>query len=305
MEKEPFAVSLARAEDARNLEEAREAARTRKDRKVKYPAWWTAITPYSGGKQRAHLRKFVTDHLPTEDIDIYVEPFAGAASIFLARPRVEQEVLIERCRHQWALLTTLRDQPERLVTALANYPVKAEPHLFQIAKESLLEGRCVDELDLAKCQLIRNALSVNAKGESYRPSSVMTASGEVRTRPSLKKIVTTAAKSSPRLKGVEILNADCVPLLTDYDSPKTMFYVDPPYLHSTRSTKKLYNHEMSDDDHERLLKAIVKLEGKVAISGFDNDLYNDYLPLGRWRKAYHVCTPVNKEKVEVLWMNYR
>ena len=299
-------MSLARAEDARNLEEAREDARTRKERKEPYPAWWTATTPYTGGKQRAHLRKFLVDHLPTEGVTTYVEPFAGAASILLARPRVEQEVLIERCRNQWALLTTLRDQSESLVAALANYPVQAEPHLFQIAKESLVEGRYEDELALAKCQLIRNCLSVNSKGESYRPSVAGATGGAVRTRPNLQKSVTKAAKSSTRLKGVEIINADCVPLLADYDSGDgVLFYLDPPYLHSTRQSKRLYNHEMTLEDHERLLKEIVKLEGKVAISGYDNDLYNDYLPLGRWRKAYHVCTPVNREKVEVLWKNYR
>lgn len=34
---------------------------------------------------------------------------------------------------------------------------------------------------------------------------------------------------------------------------------------------------MNDSEHEELLKATLKLEGMAIISGYDSDLYNDYL----------------------------
>lgn len=295
MKKEPFATSLARA-DAERAKKALES--TRKNRKVTYPKW-TATTPYTGGKQRPLLRKWITDHLPTEGVDCYVEPFAGAASILMARPRVEQEVLVERCRNQWALLTTIRDQPERLVERLACYGVEGERDLFEIAKEALREGRYVDELDVARCQLIRNCLSVNAKGTSFRPPVVRD-----HKRPILSRAVAKAAECSPRLQGVEIINADSVPLLADYDSPTTLFYLDPPYHHSRRVTLDLYDHEMSTEAHERMLRAVLRLEGKVAISGYDNELYKDMLTGRRWRRVEKAYFAIHRPVTEVLWLNY-
>ena len=53
-----------------------------------------------------------------------------------------------------------------------------------------------------------------------------------------------------------------------YDSPNTLFYLDPPYVHETRTAKKVYKFEMSDRDHRELLETIRQVEGKVLLSGY-------------------------------------
>lgn len=66
----------------------------------------------------------------------------------------------------------------------------------------------------------------------------------------------------------------------------------------------LYKHEMIRADHEELLKAAVDHPGKILISGYDNEMYNDYL--SGWRKAYKDTTAEGGlKRREVLWMNYR
>ena len=97
-----------------------------------------------------------------------------------------------------------------------------------------------------------------------------------------------------RLKNAQIENLPAIELIRRYDTPDVFMYVDPPYLHGTRKNY-LYRYEMEDDEHIELLKLLVEHPGKVLLSGYDNDLYNQIL-IG-WRK-------VGIPRVETLWMNY-
>lgn len=63
--------------------------------------------------------------------------------------------------------------------------------------------------------------------------------------------------------------------------PKHHSYLDPPYVFSTR-TRKQYWFEMSDQDHEKLLKTVIGSRAKVMLSGYDCELYKKYLK--DWRK---------------------
>ena len=79
-------------------------------------------------------------------------------------------------------------------------------------------------------------------------------------------------------------------------------YLDPPYLLNTRAGKQ-YKHEMSDTEHEELLKAIVNSRAKIMISGYESDLYNEYLK--KWHKATFNSCAHGKKRIEVVWMNYQ
>ncbi len=74
-----------------------------------------------------------------------------------------------------------------------------------------------------------------------------------------------------RFKKVQIENLDWRTILSDYDSPETVFYLDPPYWGSN-----IYEHGMSKDDHKLMCDKIFTLKGFVALSGYDNDIYNNY-----------------------------
>jgi hypothetical protein len=81
-----------------------------------------------------------------------------------------------------------------------------------------------------------------------------------------------------------------------------------PYVHDTRVTTADYEHEMTREQHEELLDAILRCEGKVILSGYPNKLYDRKL-----REWNHVDIRIDnkasspKEKpiqTERLWMNY-
>ena len=105
-----------------------------------------------------------------------------------------------------------------------------------------------------------------------------------------------------RLKNAQIENLPAMELIRRYDTPDVFMYVDPPYLHGTRKNY-FYRYEMGDAEHIELLKLLAEHPGKVLLSGYDNDLYNQYL-LG-WRKAQKKTqAEAGIPRVETLWMNY-
>ncbi len=62
---------------------------------------------------------------------------------------------------------------------------------------------------------------------------------------------------------------------------------------------------MSDEEHVQLLTLLKKHKGKILISGYDNDLYNDMLK--GWNKVYKTNQVERglRQKQETLWMNYK
>ena len=57
-------------------------------------------------------------------------------------------------------------------------------------------------------------------------------------------------------------------LIRREDTPDTLCYCDPPYLHETRKSTEAYAFEMTEADHRELLDLLCQCEGKVMISGY-------------------------------------
>lgn len=117
-----------------------------------------------------------------------------------------------------------------------------------------------------------------------------------------------------RLKRVVILNSPALEVIRREDTPDTFFYLDPPYLHETRSgskeTKDDYAHEMSVDDHARLMAALSKIKGKFALSGYPSKLYRDFAEQFDWRRVdFEIDNKAaggekKRKMIECVWMNY-
>jgi DNA adenine methylase len=93
-----------------------------------------------------------------------------------------------------------------------------------------------------------------------------------------------------------------IKIIKRYNTPDVFIYVDPPYPTGTRKPN-LYKHEMSDRDHEELLLLLLDHPGKVIISGYENDMYNDFL--GEWRKEHkRTQAEAGVIRTETIWLNY-
>lgn len=112
-----------------------------------------------------------------------------------------------------------------------------------------------------------------------------------------------------RLSRVVIENDRAERILKRYDKPGVVFYMDPPYVHNKRVSKKLYRHEMAEQEHIQLLVAANSCEAaKILISGYHSELYEYYL--SRWNRIeVTIDNKASKKKIkptmtEVIWRNY-
>jgi DNA adenine methylase len=81
-------------------------------------------------------------------------------------------------------------------------------------------------------------------------------------------------------------------------------YLDPPYLlQSRRSRKRLYKHEMTDDQHAELLDTAVQLPCLMMISHYPHQLYAH--ALRGWRTfTFAAQTRGGGSATEQVWCNY-
>ena len=83
-------------------------------------------------------------------------------------------------------------------------------------------------------------------------------------------------EAAERLRGVQIENRPAVEVIRKFNFENVLIYCDPPYVLSTRCRKQ-YRHEMTDEDHEVLLEALLQHKGPAIISGYSSPLYEERL----------------------------
>jgi DNA adenine methylase len=108
-----------------------------------------------------------------------------------------------------------------------------------------------------------------------------------------------------RLQRVQIENAPATEVIRRYDSPKTLFYCDPPYPHEARGDSKAYGYEMTDREHEELADLLRSVQGAVAVSGYRcplmDRLYRNWI---RVDANTRLCNSSKSERTESVWVNY-
>ena len=114
-----------------------------------------------------------------------------------------------------------------------------------------------------------------------------------------------------RLRRVEVRNMDAIKFIEQYDHPRALFYLDPPYLHATRSTTGEYGEfEMTPEQHGELLRTLEDCRGKFMLSGYHSELYDGWAR-ENWLNCHEretdnkASSAKTKEKrVECIWTNY-
>jgi DNA adenine methylase len=112
-----------------------------------------------------------------------------------------------------------------------------------------------------------------------------------------------------RLKRVVVLNEPAVKVIRREDGPDTLLYLDPPYKASTRASRDVYVHEMTDADHAALLDVVKGCKGKAMLSGYRCELYDR--ALAGWTRhdfdiANHAAGGKAKRRmIECLWCNFQ
>lgn len=259
------------------------------------------VLRYHGGKWK--LAPWIVSLMPAHRI--YVEPFAGAASVLLRKPRSYAEVYNDRWDTVVNVFRVLRDESKarQLKAALEMTPFARAEFEGQYADDEV-----VGEVEKARRTILR----------SYAGFGSASTNGEYATgfRANSNRSGTTPAHDwanypehiwffVDRLRGVCIESKDALELIPQHDTKQTLFYVDPPYVHATRNMRRgnaAYSCEMSDEDHEALAEVLHRLRGMAMLSGYKSKLY------GRLYKGWHqVQRAANadgaRSRQEIMWFN--
>lgn len=104
---------------------------------------------------------------------------------------------------------------------------------------------------------------------------------------------------------VELYQGCAFAFLRSFDfssSGKTVVYLDPPYMHSTRSSNARYDYELTDEQHLELLNILLGLPCQVIVSGYRNNIYDEFLT-GWWSMDFQAMSR-GGVRTETVWCNF-
>ena len=256
---------------------------------------------YFGGKGGRLLTE-IKNFIPI-DYKIYVEPYGGSGTVLFAQ-QAPLEVYNDIYENVYSLFKVVSDK--ELFEQLKN-KLDITPYSEKLYKEYKVELKKNDLslLDRAYYYFYVNRTSVNSIG-GFSSSLVVRRNISKSTSDYLSAI-DSLEYYNKRLSNVIILNKNAINVIKKYDNDETFFYLDPPYVYSTR-TEARYDCDMTDDEHEILLETILNCKSKILLSGYDNDMYNVLTDNG-WNKYNYVINTISgthkpKQKTETLWYNY-
>jgi DNA adenine methylase len=286
----------------------------------------TNITPplkWQGGKH--YLARRVLELMPPHLL--YVEPYFGGGQVLFARDPADP-------RLWWTGRTSDGRKPTGVIEVVNDLNSDLM-NFYTVLKDEELFNRMRHRLDLtlfseAEWQAARDLLA-GADGDAVARAAALfvlcrqSLSGRMA---SFAPVVRTRLRGGRedgvngwwtavegleavknRLRDVRVLNRPALEVIRSEDTPATLFYLDPPYLHETRTARKAYGrYEMTDGDHRELLGLLRQCRGKVILSGYASPLYDEALA-GWARHAFDL--PNNAaggrqkgRETEVIWCNF-
>ncbi len=260
------------------------------------------VLRYHGGKWG--LAPWIIRHFSPHRV--YVEPFGGAASVLMQKPRSYAEVYNDLDGEIVNLFRVLRNPV--LATELER-ALRLTPFARAEFEDAWLPAD--EPIEQARRTIVRafmgfgsNAVTCrrmvrNSPGTGFRSNSNRSGTSPAHDWANYPDCITAFVE---RLQGVVIESRPASEVIRQHDGSETLIYCDPPYPMATRDAGADYVHEMTDDDHRALSEQLHQVRGMVVLSGYACPLYTDLF--GDWhqvrRQAY---ADGARQRTEVLWIN--
>ncbi len=235
----------------------------------------------------------------------YVEPFAGSAAVLLNREPSPVETYNDIDGEITNFFRVLRDHKDHIVEQIGLTPFSREEFYRAVSDEPPQTDLERARRFFVRARQVRTGLAQTASLGRWANCKNTSRAGMSGVVSRWLGSVAMLPEIAERLLRVQIENRPALEIISLYDDKGTLFYCDPPYVHASRGDSKAYAHEMSDTEHIKFGKAISRLRGKAAISGYRCDLM-DTLYKG-WRlveSKEKTCHSVKQSRTEALWMNY-
>jgi len=274
---------------------------------IEYDIKYKKISPpfsYFGSKNKLAIK--LCNNLPPHNC--WVEAFCGSASLTLAKPPAPIEIINDIDSEITNLFEQLRNNHENLCEQIFLTPYSSQE--LKRARESSEND---SELERARKFLIQSMMAVNGifgkeKGGFSASNSYSRNFKEARVN-RWNNLPNRLHKVVDRLKNTRIENRDAIKLIEKFvNRPATLIYLDPPYLGERTNG---YNIDANNElYHKKLLKIANKAKCMIFISGYENEMYSEFLIKKGWRKKKIKTNTKdskgkNHPRTEVVWMNKR
>lgn len=274
------------------------------------------VLRYHGGKWR--LAHWILTFFPAHRV--YVEPFGGAASVLLRKPRCYAEIYNDLDDEVVNVFRVLRDPASavRLRDLLTLTP-------YSRADFEAAYLYADDDVERARRSIVKAFMGfgsgsihdprehgMRTRASTWKPPTGYRANSDRSgTTPAYdwSHYPEQIAAFCERMQGVVIENRRATAVLSTHDKTDALHYVDPPYVRSTRSLLKrrgttgAYKHEMTDDDHRELSTVLHGLRGMVVLSGYPCELYDRELYADWERHERKHLADGARTRTEVVWLN--
>ena len=229
------------------------------------------IVKYYGSKW--NVADWIISRFPKHST--YVDVFGGSACVLLKKPKQGTEVYNDINQDIVNLFRVVRDETKSKKLADAIYMTPWSRVEFELAYE-----QTDDEIERARRLITRSFLGWGARGATVNPGFRWISDYKYE-RATLNQFCSYLPQdildACNRLKQVQIECLDYKALVERYDATDTLFYFDPPYIHETRVSTKVYEGEMSHQDHVEFLEIAANIKGLAIVSGYSSSLYLEFL----------------------------
>ena len=249
---------------------------------------------YAGGK--FYARKLILGHIPTHNV--YIEPFAGGASIFFAKPKVDFNLLNDVDEELVNVYRTIKDNPDALIvflkrrafkdsriptkfskTVSLGEPLPATKELHRFFKN---EFKPQNDIERAGRWFYLNRTSYS--GIMNEKNMYWGYGDKFSMQP--QNWAQNIRRTSDKLQNVYVTNYDFERVI-DNAPDAALLFVDPPYFCADQD--KFYQHFFSRQDHFRLADCVRRNSSRLKI-------FITYDNTPEVRELYHWMTAIHDQE---------
>lgn len=225
---------------------------------------------YAGGK--FYARKLIVEHIPQHNY--YIEPFAGGASIFFAKGKVDGNWLNDIDEDLINCLAIIRDYPNELIERLRDEQATKERHSYykneykpKTKQDRAVRWFYVNRTSYSGIMNMQNCYWGYGDKYSMRPENWPR----------------NISRTSAKLQEVKLTSFDFEKVISEAPDGSFLF-IDPPYFNADQ--EKFYVHSFKKDDHFRLCKILKKHKNRFKfLLTYDDG--QEVRELYYWARAIH------------------
>ena len=281
-------------QSAINARRIMKTTRSRRSKKIAF-GWY-------GGKF-SHL-DFILPNLPS-DTEHFCDVFGGSAAVLINRNPSPIETYNDLDSELVNFFKVLRDAGDELIRSISLTPFSREELAIACSFEAMLDPLERARRFYVRARQTRTGLAQTSSEGRWAHCVLTSRAGMAGAVSRWLGAVDTLPLIVQRLQRVQIENAPAVEVIKRFDTKSTLFYLDPPYVHESRSDSNAYRYEMTSQEHIDLAQQLNQIEGRAAVSGYRTELYDRIF--SNWTRLdapLKTCNSSKGKRQESLWLNF-